>query len=251
MSPQVAPGWYPDPTDPSRVRWWDGSYWGQQTAPVGQSAAPAPEAVVVAPTATAPVEPAPSYATSAPDHVQPAPSVTPWPTAAPSIARTGPSAPGAATDTIWIYLAIIAGTLPMFTIFLMDWDGYLDVMVEMSGRPSADAASAMMSWVGGILLISLLSYVFLGLSVLFAWLDWRELRTRGIAKPFHWAFGFFALIVTIGVYVIGRTVVVKRETGKGLTPLWVWIAATILGFVVITVWSIAFTQQLLERIPVS
>lgn len=242
MSPQVAPGWYPDPTDPSRVRWWDGSYWGQQSAPAGASAAsPAP----AEPAPPAPAEPAPAYTAQA------APSVTPWPSAAPAVARTGPSAPGAATDTIWIYLAIIAGTLPMFTIFLMDWDGYLDVMVEMSGRPSADAGSAMVSWVGGILLITLLSYVFLGLSVLFAWLDWRELRRRGIDKPFHWAFAFFALIVTIGVYVIGRTVVVKRETGKGLTALWVWIGVTVLGFVVITVWSITFTQQLIERIPVS
>lgn len=251
MSPQVAPGWYPDPTDPSRVRWWDGSYWGQQSAPAGTpaaSAAPVADAVPAVDVAPAyPVQtPAPSYAQQAP-----APSVTPWPSAAPAVARTGPSAPGAATDTIWIYLAIIAGTLPMFTIFLMDWDGYLDVMVEMSGRPSADAGSAMVSWVGGILLITLLSYVFLGLSILFAWLDWRELRKRGVEKPFHWAFAFFALMVSIGVYVIGRTVVLKRETGKGLTALWVWIGVTVLGFVVITVWSITFTQQLIERIPVS
>ncbi|SBS69831.1 DUF2510 domain-containing protein [uncultured Microbacterium sp.] len=251
MSPQVPAGWYPDPTDPSRVRWWDGSYWGQQAAPAGAAAPP----VDAAPTVPAPAEQAPTYATPAPSYATPtpsaAPAVTPWPTAAPPVARSGPSAPGVATDTIWIYLAIIAGTLPMFTIFLMDWDGYIDVMVEMSGRPSSAAASAMMTWVGGILLITLLSYAFLGLSVLFAWFDWRELRKRGIDKPFHWAFAFFALVVTIGVYVIGRTVVVKRETGKGLTPLWVWIAATVLGFVVISVWSITFTQQLLERIPVN
>ncbi|WP_144763097.1 DUF2510 domain-containing protein [Curtobacterium sp. 9128] len=47
-------GWYPDPQEPSRVRWWDGERWGQL--------APAPQQTMVAAPVyeTAPRPPAPS-----------------------------------------------------------------------------------------------------------------------------------------------------------------------------------------------
>lgn len=31
QEPPVPPGWYPDPEDPSRPRWWDGTQWAQAT----------------------------------------------------------------------------------------------------------------------------------------------------------------------------------------------------------------------------
>jgi hypothetical protein len=58
-------GWYPDASDPSVQRWWNGISWGDQTRPANPSAAPltAPAARMVdpyapvAPTPRAPVAP--------------------------------------------------------------------------------------------------------------------------------------------------------------------------------------------------
>jgi hypothetical protein len=31
----TAPGWYPDPSHPGAVRWWDGNQWSEHSAPAG------------------------------------------------------------------------------------------------------------------------------------------------------------------------------------------------------------------------
>jgi hypothetical protein len=33
-----APGWYPDPSQPGAVRWWDGTQWSEHSAPAGPPA---------------------------------------------------------------------------------------------------------------------------------------------------------------------------------------------------------------------
>jgi uncharacterized protein YbjQ (UPF0145 family) len=43
MSPDVAPGWYPDPQSQGQLRYWDGNAWTEHTQPAG-GAAPAPAA---------------------------------------------------------------------------------------------------------------------------------------------------------------------------------------------------------------
>lgn len=48
-------GWYPDPQDPSRTRWWDGARWGQP-APAPQLAAVAPHGFEASPRPPAPSE---------------------------------------------------------------------------------------------------------------------------------------------------------------------------------------------------
>lgn len=42
MSAQPPSGWYPDPEDQTRQRYWNGDQWTDHTAPVGQSAAATP-----------------------------------------------------------------------------------------------------------------------------------------------------------------------------------------------------------------
>lgn len=215
-------GWYPDPSDPSRTRWWDGTQWTDHTPPA-------------APTAPA----APAYAT--------------YP-AAPTAVATAPSAPGADTNTIWIYLSILASTLPVLTVFFFNTGGSLETLISLDRGATIDdraAAALAAQWLASILLITFVSYLLLGLSILFAWLDWRELKKRGVARPFHWGFAFFALIVSIGVYIIGRTVVLKRETGGGLTALWVWIGSIVLAIVITFVWMLVFWQQMIAMIPTS
>ncbi len=67
-------GWYPDPQDPQRTRWWDGTRWGAQ-APAPLAPVPPPTPVVTAPAAAwtpapvweqAPRPPAPSAYRSVP-----------------------------------------------------------------------------------------------------------------------------------------------------------------------------------------
>jgi hypothetical protein len=96
--------------------------------------------------------------------------------------------------------------------------------------------------------LSALGYLVAGIGILFAWLDWRELKRRGIQKPFHWAWAFLALVVTNGVYVIGRGVILRRQTGKGLGPVWVWIAVTVLSLIVGVVYASMIMGQVFDLI---
>jgi hypothetical protein len=301
-------GWYADPTDPTRTRWWDGAQWTEHTAPLPPAteapateapaaeaaaaevpAAEAPAAEAAAPhtaatepaesiAATTPIAPAPPIAPAAPPlprygeyapaaqapaaqapgvqapAVQAAPAYGGYP-AAPNWAAqpvaVGPSAPGANTNTLWIYLTIVASTLPILTLFLVDWTGYLRsvVALESGGRAAnAEAVTAIMQWSGQLMLVSVLAYACIAASIVFAWLDWRELKKRGVARPFHWAFAFFALIISIGVYIIGRTVVARRETGSGLTALWVWLGSIALSIIVSFAWFAWFWQQLMVAV---
>jgi len=290
-------GWYADPTDPARTRWWDGAQWTEHTAPLPSASTPAstpastsasegaPEAALQAadpepapqatpePEAAVAPEPAPEPAPAAPGappqprYGEYAPTASPaapaaapataayapaypvapaWPQGAPPVAA-GPSAPGANTHTLWIYLSIVASTLPILSLFLIDWSDYLRaiVAVEYSGRgANSEAVASMLEWLGRTTLVSVLSYLAIAASIVFAWLDWRELKKRGVARPFHWGFAFFALIISIGVYIIGRTVVLRRETGSGLVALWVWLGSIALAVVIWFVWFGWFWQQL-------
>lgn len=226
MSTPTPAGWYPDPADPSRTRWWDGAQWTENVSG-GQPAAPAYPAAPSTPAVTGSAPGYPAY-----------PSAPAYATAAP-----GPSAPGVSTDTPWAYLAIVASFLPVLSVFFIDWDGFL-VASLAPVYSEAQMAQEMVGVVGQSLLISVFGYAMIALSIVFSWLDWRELKRRGIARPFHWAYAFFALLVSITVYIIGRTVVVKRETGKGMTVLWAWIASVVVAIVITVIWSVNFFNQM-------
>jgi hypothetical protein len=52
-------GWYPDPRDPRRIRWWDGAAWTEHTAPQPEGSGPYPSAAPEQPYAAVVAEPAP------------------------------------------------------------------------------------------------------------------------------------------------------------------------------------------------
>ncbi|WP_052207468.1 hypothetical protein [Sinomonas humi] len=80
-----------------------------------------------------------------------------------------------------------------------------------------------------MLFASFLSYV---LCVCFAYLDWKKLAAEGVVRPFHWGWAFLAQ----AVYVIGRSVVVRKVAQRGgLAPIWALIATTVLAVVVVGV----------------
>ena len=197
----VPAGWYPDPRDSSWQRWWDGVGWTEHAVPAASGS----------------VQPVQTYAAQYPR--------------APAAPST-PLRPDIQTNTVWIWLVVLLPLVMLPTIFLIDWRGYLESSLDMS---SLDTANPMLPSVGMTLTsvgLGIAGFVVAGIGVLFAWLDWRELKRRGIQKPFHWAWAFLALVVTNGVYVIGRGVILRRQTGKGLAPVWVWIAVSALSLIV-------------------
>ena len=170
-----AAGWYPDPEDATRSRWWDGAQWTDNRS-----------APYVAATATADLR---------------APEGTDWKTA-------------------WIWLIVLLPLIPMIGLLTIDWSGLIDV-TDPTGLST-------IGWLlsPGYLLSSVGGWLVYGLCVWFAYLDWRELGRRGVPRPFHWAWTF----LSSAVYGIGRSVVVRRRTGHGISPMWATIATLVVSF---------------------
>ena len=96
------------------------------------------------------------------------------------------------------------------------------------------------------MLRNLLTLAVYGATVVLAFIDRRALLQAGYVRPFHWAWAF----LSTGVYVVGRSIIVQRRIGRGLTPIWVWVGVTLLG-VAVAVSSLAdaLTALLLFSTP--
>lgn len=206
-------GWYPDPVGAPGQRWWDGTQWTAHP----QGAVP--------PAATPTYAPAAPYA---PFGMLPKVAVE--------------------TNTVWVWLAVAASAVPFFTLFLIDWNGYVDAITRSVSGPAY--ASTLIQWQLHTLAVSLVSWAAMALFIVFAWLDWRELRRRGVPGPFHWAWSFFALAWPgAAVYMIGRTVVLRRRTvSGGWAPLWVWIGVTVGGYLITFVWVFSAVGSVFTRL---
>lgn len=74
----VTSGWYPDPQDPSRMRWWDGHRWGE-VAPQQQGTASQPLwAAPAAPMSSTPTAPRPVFSVAPPAQSYAAVPATAW-----------------------------------------------------------------------------------------------------------------------------------------------------------------------------
>ncbi|WP_223693664.1 DUF2510 domain-containing protein [Leifsonia poae] len=224
VSGNVPPGWYPDPSGTGRQRWWDGQQWTTHFAPAASAF---------------PVTPAPQPAAAQPTYGQPAygqpasygPVVPPRPQLA----------PGTRIYTVFIWLVV---ALPFVTTALLPfWNpfGGLEITQYADGYRSFGNPFALLGPMYFVILgVSFLAY---GLSVLFAWLDFRELEKVGVVRPFHWAWSFLGSIV----YVIGRSVIVRRVApGRGLTPIWVTVGLYVLSLLVGVVWTVTLLNTLLH-----
>jgi hypothetical protein len=226
-APQFPPGWYADPDDPTVHRWWNGSAWTEARQPSPQTA-PAPPAPQAAPSPQAAPAPQAVPAYQAP-HVPPAaqaayPAYPSYPAA--PVATAAPVRRDIPIETPWIWLIVFLPLVSIIPLFFIDWREYLQSSIDSSLQSPSTAWVA--SFTGATLVLTLLGYLVIAAQVVFAFLDWRALRARGIDRPFHWAWIFFTLIISNGVYVIGRGIILRRQTGKGLAPVWAWIAVTVL-----------------------
>lgn len=217
MSRGAPAGWYADPGEPGQLRWWDGAEWASDTvAPAGDAASDSDDILAQDVTAVPAEKPASE---------RPAP------------AREAADAPvrPARAGTVWVWLAIVASVFPFCSALLVDavtgarLVGYfvLPAGFDPGPGPWVIAGLVLLTWVNGMSLAA---------SVLFAWLDARALRRRGIERPFGWGWAVLVFIATLGVYVVGRTVVVRHRTGRGWAPLWGWLAALVLGLAALALW---------------
>lgn len=169
------------------------------------------------------------------EHVQ-----APYDPAASALALKAPE--GTKTGTAWIWLIVLLPLLSIGSLFLIDIGGYMQSMVANPGSP-VNVLSIYTS--PGYLVAVGLGFVIYGLQVFFASRDVHELTQRGVQRPFHWAFAFLGGMV----YVIGRSVVVKRRTGGGLAPLWGTIAVYLVSVFVSMAW-VFMSVMMLAPTPV-
>lgn len=157
----------------------------------------------------------------------------------PAVAAAALKAPeGTPVYTPWIWIIALLPVLQLVPLATFDFGGYL------RGAMSPYGSIAMMTS-PGYLLLTLGGWVIYGLSALFAYFDWRRLVAVGMPRPFHFAWVFLSSVV----YVIGRSVVVRRRTGRGIAPMWVSIAGIVLSFIVVIYITAAMTAAIFATIP--
>lgn len=164
----------------------------------------------------------------------PVAAVTPSTSSTSSTPNAGPgtaqgysyAAPTAVTTTetntwhIWV--------LALFPLFTIPFLFTIDISVFFPAPGEDPLAAQLRQYTDpGYLMLSAAGWLLYGLGIPLAIYDRRALLTRGIGRPFHWAFAFLGGIV----YVIGRSVVVRRRTGQGLAPLWAAIAVQVIGLI--------------------
>jgi hypothetical protein len=205
-------GWYPDPAGSGRTRWWDGRAWTEQFAETGQPA------YVAAPQPYSPNVYSGQPIPRAPEGTSP---YTPfvWALAFLPI-----------IELIWSVVQISGESLAFDTDYISDPNAPLFTATDLLGF--------------GV------STLIFGLGILFVILDYRALVAAGVPKPFHWAWGFF-LLIGLPVYIIGRSIVVRRRTGSGLAPMIVNLAILATSFVFAIVVAAILTVNVVETIPLS
>jgi hypothetical protein len=205
----AAPGWYPTATGSAQLRWWDGTKWTEHTydPPVAPAAPVYSGTVLQAPRLTAPQGVTPG---------------TPW---------------------FWI---IAAGSPALQMLLLIPTSIWLGSFTDIDiTNPNAVLAA---EFNPSYFVLILLEFALYALNIVFAALDWRALKARGVPQPFSWGWSFFVLATGMPiVYVIGRSVVARRRTGRGLAPLWVFVGLEVLALLVGVIVGILFAVQLINQ----
>lgn len=192
-SSQAAPGWYPVAAGSTQLRWWDGTKWTEHLHETGRDGM--------------------GYQVQAP-----------------------PKAPeGTNPNTVFgwlIPLTPLLGVVALPIYFASIGNAFATFYQQTLDNPrSLQSTTAFYS---AILSPTYFAVLFLGLvgyalAIIFAYRDWKALAAKGVSKPFHWAWTFLSAPY---VYIIGRSVIVHRRTGRGLGPLWVLIGVFVVSGIV-------------------
>ena len=162
---------------------------------------------------------------------------TPYTVDAPTALR---APAGTSTSTPWIWVIALVPLLSVIPAMFIDWRGILTISLLYPSDPAAQFA---LFTDPGYLSTVLLGIVATAILVLGAYFDHKQLKARGVPQPFAWPWMLFVFVAGGNlVYVIGRSVVVRRRTGGGLAPLWATIAVHAVSLVVgIVIMSIVFS----------
>ncbi|UFS58523.1 DUF2510 domain-containing protein [Subtercola endophyticus] len=200
----AAVGWYPDGATPGVLRWWNGVSWTEHTQSV-VAASPYPAAVY---------PPSAGYQT----------------------AQTPQVAPGTSPYTPFIWAIALLPVLSLIGFAAWDPSGFVDSIVAQSARSATTgsrlgANAAIYANLGpGYGITVAISWLSYAATVILAYFDFRRLGRRGYARRFHWAWSFLGPIV----YLIGRSVVVRSQVGRGLAILWIYIGIEVLSVAIFT-----------------
>ncbi|GLI27171.1 hypothetical protein ARHIZOSPH14_14130 [Agromyces rhizosphaerae] len=143
----------------------------------------------------------------------------------------------------WIWLVVALPYVPMLGLFLVDWTQYF--ALATSPNPDMVELAPVQLFTDPAYLFLLISgFVVPVLVIAFAAADRARLRRLGLQQPFHWAW----TLVSVLVYVIGRSVVVHQAAGRGgLAPIWVLLGLMVLNVVV----AVQFTLWILQIVYVA
>ena len=219
-------GWYPDPAGSARTRWWNGFGWSDtygEPAAAAQSA-PATPAPYVAPGTSAPTYGnAPAYQGA---------------TAYGSAELEAPAGTSPYTPFIWV-LAV----LPIISLIMTIVSGLNpDQTVADALDPDAPAFTATDIATGAVSWAITLASIALGV------LDWRALKRAGVPRPFHWAWIFFA-VIGAPVYMIGRSIIVRKRVGTGLPPMIINVVLVVANFIAGIVISVLLAAAMMPMLP--
>jgi hypothetical protein len=146
--------------------------------------------------------------------------------------RVFPKAPEGAkvvTWQIWVIVLLPIISLIINLTSIKSFEPALQKAIEQAQNGSTSTSIGATG--GGSGLDSLIGVAIAIATVILAYFDWRHLQRVGVVRPFHWAWAFFAFVTPL-VYIIGRSIVVHRRSGRGYLPMWVSIAITAIGFIV-------------------
>jgi hypothetical protein len=131
--------------------------------------------------------------------------------------------------TVWIWILAITPLASFVPFITMNYPAMMRQIVENPDSSAVIYASQ------GYLISVGIGFLVYALSVVLSLIDYLALKKAGVPRPFHWAWSF----LNVGVYVIGRSVIARRRIGKGIAPMWVWIALYVV--VIIVVFAIIFS----------
>lgn len=216
-APPAAP--VPDSSEPSSFDWLPGGA-ALGTGVSVSAAAAQPAAEPTTPVAP-PVSPTPSglFATQAqpPTAAEPMPAANAW--------AQEPAAALPATDDLYTTAATRKATVSGWFIALMPlFAGILSIAAVKGAENYPRYIPATFEWwmlAGGVVVVLYL------VTILLAVADRSKLDWAGYSRPAHWAW----TLLTAPVYLLVRTIAVKRETGRNSALLWVWLllAAALVG----------------------
>jgi hypothetical protein len=146
---------------------------------------------------------------------------------------TSPNTPWGWVIAFWPILSLVS---------LIPTISYLQGLVDTDYTSPDAVTAAILS--PDYFVTAAIGVVAYGLFVLISALDYRALAKASVPQPFHWAWSFLSGFV----YVIGRGVVVKRRTGRGLAPMWIFISLEIAIFIVTSIVSIIFAIEITSEI---